>query len=500
MKPTTVAFLTAAGMLLTSLTVYSVTPPGGFRPSERVEVTDELGRGEPLVVARDDRDPRADGASRFDAGNTLHVAGRLGHERLAAGGRGETYVLLEVRGTDAPGVAAAAPVNLALVVDRSGSMKGARLRNAIAGAVGAVERLHDGDVVSVVTFDTTTQLVVPPTTLDPLQRERVLSSIRSITLGSDTCISCGLEEAMTQLDRTSGRVNKMILLSDGDANRGVRDVAGFRALGRRAQARGLGVTTIGVDVDYNEKIMSAIAIESNGRHFFVENDADLGRVFASEAETATSAVAADAEARIDLAPGVELAEVLDRSFRREGGHVVVPLGTFTRGEEKTVLLRVRVPVDRTGAQPVASVDLGYRDLVQRDRGHCEGRLATFVTADPRDASELDPIVAGRVQRSETASVLTQANDLFAQGRADEAQRRLKDRARALDAAGAVAKQAAPAARAADVARDFDGQRAALDQATQGFAAPPAASAAPEAARAAKSAAKRNAASAVEMGF
>ena len=185
MKPTTVAFLAAAGMLLTSLTVYSVTPPGGFHGGPPTEVADAIGGESPLAVATDDRDrdrdrDRGDAISRFDVGSTLRVEGRLGHARLARAGRGETFVLLEIRGSDTGGVSAPAPVNLSIVVDRSGSMKGARLRNAIAGAAGAVDRLHEGDVVSVVTFDTTTQVVVPPTPLDPASRDRVIGAIRGM--------------------------------------------------------------------------------------------------------------------------------------------------------------------------------------------------------------------------------------------------------------------------------------------------------------------------------
>jgi Ca-activated chloride channel family protein len=308
---------------------------------------------------------------------------------------------------------------------------------------------------------------------------------------------------MSQLERTSGRVNRMILLSDGEANRGVRDVAGFRAIGRRAQAHGLGITTIGVDVDYSEKIMAAIAQESNGRHYFVEDDAGLARVFAAEADSVTTAVAADAEARLELGPGVEVVHVFDRSFRREGDRVVVPLGAFARNEEKTVLAQVRVPVGSEGAAPVVAVDVAFRDLVAGGPSRAGGKLSAVVTADPRDASELDPVVAGRIERSETAAALQEANELFAQGKADEARRRLVEQARSLDAAGDRAKRAAPAARAAEVARDFDGQRAALDRATAGFASPPAA--APGAgpappSRAAKSAAKRNVESAVNLGF
>src|SRR5262249_22091250 len=162
----------------------------------------------------------------------------------------------------------------------------------------------------------------PPTTITPTNRERVNASIRSITLGGDTCISCGIEQGMTLLEQTPGKVNRMILLSDGDANHGVRDVPGFRAIAQRALSRGIPVSTIGVDVDYNEKILSAIAQESNGRHHFVENDAGLTRVFEAEAESLTGTVASSAEVAIDLAPGVELEQVFDRTFRRSGNRIL----------------------------------------------------------------------------------------------------------------------------------------------------------------------------------
>jgi Ca-activated chloride channel family protein len=304
----------------------------------------------------------------------------------------------------------------------------------------------------------------------------------------------------------------MILLSDGDANHGVRDVPGFRGIAQRAQARGVSITTIGVDVDFNEKIMTAIAQDSNGRHYFVEDAAGLARVFEDEARTLTRTVASDAEATIDLAPGVELERVFDRAFRRAGSQVVVPLGSFSGAEAKTVLLKVRVPTGREGVTPVASVDLAYRDLVTGTDGRCAGKLGLEVVGDPAQASDLDAVVSGRVQRSETAAVLKDANNLFEQGRLDEARRRLAAREQALQTVAAQAKGAAPATRAGDVSRDFDKQIAAVDEANRSFNAPQfatpppgaAATAAPAApaqdTRAGKSAVKRNAEQALPFAF
>ena len=110
--------------------------------------------------------------SRFTAGQNLMIEGRVGHPKIARNSRGETFVLLEVKGSDTAKPKTAAHVNLAIVMDRSGSMKGSRLPNAIRAATAAVDRLNDGDTVSVITFDTRTSIVVPPTEIGAGSRER----------------------------------------------------------------------------------------------------------------------------------------------------------------------------------------------------------------------------------------------------------------------------------------------------------------------------------------
>ncbi|WP_438037131.1 vWA domain-containing protein [Sorangium sp. So ce204] len=471
MKPTHVALFSALGMMFTSLSVYSLAPSGGGSSVTAVpEVITEPPRLVPEVTggAVAAVDP-----SRFTTGSRLMLEGRVGHARLPRSAQ-ETFLMFEVRGDGAP-ARSQAQANLSLVIDRSGSMKGTRLTNAVQAATTAVSRMNDGDVVSVVTFDTRTSVVVPPTTVGPDTRGRILASVRGISLGGDTCISCGIEEGLSLLGQTSAGVSRMLVLSDGDANHGVRDVPGFRAMAQRARDRGVAITTIGVDVDYNEKILSAIALDSNGRHYFVENDAALARIFEAEAEQLTASVASGAELAIDLAPGVELDRVFDRSFRRAGDQVIVPLGAFAAGEVKTVLLKVRLgglagPGDDA---PVADVGLTYRDLVARTDARCVGKLGVAIADRDADASELDALVAGRVQRSETAAALKQANFLFEQGRLDEARSKLDAQQASLKKAADKAKRSAPANRAKDVASDFEGQLAALERAGTDFATPPA---------------------------
>src|SRR6185312_16871127 len=98
--------------------------------------------------------------------------------------------------------------------------------------------------------------------------------------------------------------------------------------------------------------------------------------------------------------------------------ILVPLGTFSGTDVKTVLLKVRVPHDREGDQAVAAVDLTYRDQTTGSDGRCGGKLALSVVPSGAEADDLDAVVSGRVQRSETAAALKEANSLFEQGRAD----------------------------------------------------------------------------------
>jgi Ca-activated chloride channel homolog len=423
--------------------------------------------------------------ARVTAGDTLAIDARLGHASIAKNSRGETFLFAQVAAADdkAGGTSAASPMNLALVIDRSGSMKGDRIANAMNAAVGAIERLRDGDSVTVVAFDSGAQVVVPPTRVSSSTRASMEAAVRNIRLGGDTCISCGMLEGMQQLAQTSlsgDRVNRMILLSDGATNSGIKDVPGLRAMANRMTGKGVTISTIGVDVDFDEKVMAALAAEGNGRHYFVANASGLPAVFSQEFDDILASVAKEAELSIELAPGVEVAEVFDRSFRREGSKIIVPFGTFSAKQEKTVLVKLKVPADHDGSQAVADVKLAYRDLVKKSDGSCGGNLSIAIRSDGTEQRELDPFVAARVERSRTASTLTEANKLFEAGRIGEARAKLATRSSELKKTEseslAFAKSApstAPRRAAKSLDKDFEDQLGAVASADRNFAPPPA---------------------------
>ncbi len=503
MKFGTVGVLAATAMGLVSLAVWSMT---GRDQSSPVDLGPEAAYAQ---VATDetcgDEQPNVT-YGRFDASGTLMVEGRIGHQKMYADQDNDTYLYVNVRAAPDMTNDTAAPLNVAIVIDRSGSMMGKRLANALAAARGMVRNLRDGDAVSVITYNTTTKVIVPVTTVDSWSRRRVIAKIDRITAMGDTCISCAIDTGIDMARQRSGMVNRILLLSDGEATAGVRDVEGFRRIAAGVRRMGVSITSIGVDVDYNEQVMTAVAQESNGQHYFVENALDLPEIFERELSSLVRTVAKQAELRVELGPDVEVLGVFDRSYRRDGDTLIVPLGTFAATDNKTLLVRLRVPQGAAGNRDIADVQLGYEDLTGGGQGSLSGKIVALMTNDPADASSLDPLVAGRLCRSETAATLKHANQMFASGKFSKARVLLNDKLSELKKKRQSLPLAAPSARRAEVEKDLDRQLAALNDAHVGFNRSMAPNkygkvpARPQASRPAKTQVRRNAADAFSMGF
>jgi Ca-activated chloride channel homolog len=458
-----VGLLAAIGLGVAMLEAWSGASPGQ---------EPDMGRKLPALPAQPVvTDPApSQAAASFESGTMLSVEGRLGHARLRAEQPNETLLYVGVQPTSAAVSSTPPGLNLAIVIDRSGSMKGKRLANALAAARGMIGRLRDGDVVSVVSYAKTTEIVLAPTELDDQSRGRASAALETVVAQGGTCISCGIETGMELLARRKGLVDRMLLLSDGEATDGVRDLEGFRQIAARCRGMGASISAIGVDVEYNERVMSVLALESNGRHHFVDEPVDLTRAFDAELETLAQRVADEASLEIELEPGVELGQVFDRAHRREGSRLIVPLGGFSAGEQKTALVSLRLPAGARGERSIASVRLAFTQLASGDTASASGKLGLVLVGPDEAVSELDPVVATRAERAETTAVLRDANQLFHSGRVDEARSRLATRLALVDARGTLARQEA-SERGPELKADLEAQALALGEAEKNFRQP-----------------------------
>ncbi len=451
-----------AGMASTSVAVWSATGPSGSASEARVDApaTSEL------VTPIDE--PAPIDKSSFITGDTLMMEGRLGHAIIPSDRSSESFLFVDINADATKEAANPAQLNLAIVIDKSGSMRGKRLKNAIEGARTALGQLRDGDVVSVITYGQTADVIVSPTVISSTSRDNVLAALKKVRAQGETCISCGIDLARRMARANADKVTRIVLLSDGEATVGVQDVRGFTRIAEDCRKNNMAITTIGVDVDYNERVMAALARTSNGRHHFVDRPDQLASIFDKEMDALGKTLALNAEVTVDLEPGVFVDEVFDRAFEREGNRLIVPMGTFAQNDRKTLLVRLRVPQGPEGERPIANIKFRYDDLAEAKEGTCEGALIALATTDTTKTSDLDALVSGRLTLSETAKSLEEANLAFERGDRGGARRILQaQRARGAKRKKAAAKNI-PKGRAPDFNSAFGKSAGSLGGAAAGF--------------------------------
>lgn len=363
--------------------------------------------------------------SFVDTLGTLTVDARLGNGFVDADRLTTLHLALTARSGQADGEAMRVPAHVVMVLDRSSSMAGARIEHARRAAEHVLDHLQDGDSIALVSYSSSSRVDLAATRISAQSREQVRSVIRSIDVGGGTCISCGLETASGVLmGRQHDGVQRVILLSDGQANSGLVDSPSLRNLARGFDERGAPVTTIGVGLDYNEDLMTQIAVGGNGRHFFVEDPTVLATVLRDELDTLDKVVARRVVARFRLAPGVRLARGFDRDFQVDGDIVSVSLGDMPANAERTALVALSVTPDAGAtSMPITGVEVDFEDLPSGGATrHITGQLTAHLTRDPATLRDhVEPEVAARVEQAALNEALLEANEHIRKGDIHKAQ-------------------------------------------------------------------------------
>ncbi len=236
------------------------------------------------------------------------------------------------------------PVNIALVIDRSGSMSGEKLEKAREAAIELVRRLSPGDLFSLITYDSTAQTLI--SAQHPNHTDDWVEIISSIRPAGSTALHAGVSLGADQVRRhieESRYVHRVILLSDGQANIGPSSPQALARLGQQLGSEGIAVTTIGLGLDFNEDLMTRLAQKSDGNTYFAESSRDLPRIFESELGATTQVIARSLVVELDFNPGVRPLRFIGREGRITKNHAEIELSQLSMGQEKFALIEVEVP-------------------------------------------------------------------------------------------------------------------------------------------------------------
>ncbi|MEP6670788.1 MAG: VWA domain-containing protein [Chthoniobacter sp.] len=336
------------------------------------------------------------------------------------------------------------PMNLAVVLDRSGSMQGPKIEKARQAACLAIDQLASDDYFSLVIFDNETELLIPPDRVgDERHRDALKERVNHIGPRGGTAIYAGVKLGAEQLRRNfdKERVNRVILLSDGLANVGPSRPTDLATLGRDLRRDGVSVSTIGLGDDYNEDLMTALAEASEANYYYVKDAEKLPSIFAQELGATRSIVARGIIIRITVPEGVRLREIIGRPEIDCSGHTVqIQFPEYFGGDKRRFL--ARCVVEKAVSEPldVAMVDLKYEATEgAKAAPQQQNARISFTDEERKSEDSLRPDVAKGVAILNNCLVKEKAVRLADEGRSKDAADLLRSQASINAAAPAPAQ-------------------------------------------------------------
>lgn len=318
------------------------------------------------------------------APSPVSVRATLGQSLVEAGAATKLLARIDLEAAARSG-AKRPDVNLALVIDTSGSMDGRAIEEARKASLALIASLSPKDRIAIVTFDSDAELVLPSTLLEDADLPAVRRRIEAIRARGTTNLQEGLGKALAEVrahqDPTG--VNRVILLGDGVPN----VAAGLREQATSAGGTGISVTTLGLGDDYDETLMGDLAQRSGGRFHYVADASKVAAFFAEEVVRLNQVVARRARLRLVPGHGVQITKVIGQQVEGvDGRALVVPLGDVSFGDRREIVVELAANGAKDGANvEVLDAVLEYAD-VAGVTAHAERAFAGAKAV--RDASRI----------------------------------------------------------------------------------------------------------------
>jgi Ca-activated chloride channel homolog len=296
------------------------------------------------------------------------------------------------------------PLNLALVIDKSGSMadddKMSRVKQSLHTML---TKLRPDDIISIVTFDFHARVLYPASRVGDGNSLRY--AIDCIQPDGGTNINAGLmlgyAEAKKQFRKDA--TNRVILLTDGIANQGVTDPNRIAANSSAYNAQGIDLSTIGVGLDLNNDLLRTLAKSGRGLYHFISDYKDIDKVFVNEVQSLISSVAKNVEVRIEYGPGLRLEKIYGYEPRHGQGNASVVVDDMNNGLTQVVMARFRA--DSVKTLPV-KVRLSYYDVKRK----CMVEEVQELSLSPAENDSCELLMDVEVKKNYTIAQL--ADSLF----------------------------------------------------------------------------------------
>ncbi len=334
------------------------------------------------------------------------------------------YVLAHIEAPAAPAREGRLPVNLAFVLDRSGSMNGEKIALAREAVITALHSLRAEDRFALVVYDNVVDLVMPSTPADGEARRQAELLLRAIDARGSTDLGggwlAGCEQVAQALDEQG--VARCLLLTDGLANVGITDRDELAGYAHDLAARGVATTTFGVGRDFDEVLLEQMALRGAGNFYYIESAKQIPDYIASEVGEALEVVAQDVRLEIESPHGVWMSSLNDLTTNQDAGLTTVSLGSLVSEQVVDTVLQVTFPRGSLGEEQHLSVVVRDRDGVLADANEALELSFAYAPHRENDRQARDHEVDREVAKLYAARARREAAEMNRRGNFKEAQR------------------------------------------------------------------------------
>jgi Ca-activated chloride channel family protein len=296
----------------------------------------------------------------------------------------------------------------------------------------ALKTLAPVDYAAVVAYDTEAFVLTRVTPARDI--ERFAGDISRLRADGNTALYDGVELGAREIERLveSGYIPRIILLSDGLANVGPSSSTELAALGRKLARREMTITTIGLGLDYDEDLMTALASESGGNAYFARRPDSLKDIFRRDMEDAVALSGRHVSITLSCGPAVRPIRAIGRSGRIEGDGIEVDIDNLY-GTEKYVIFELEVPASESGTtQRLGTVKMEYTDPSTGEAVKLESPLEIGYAKNAGDVEKHRDIeITSQAEMAKNAEILDEAVNLADGGKSAEASQMLRERAQYL---------------------------------------------------------------------
>jgi Ca-activated chloride channel family protein len=293
--------------------------------------------------------------------------------KLSAGREQTIDLLVRITPPEPPATDAAhrrrPALNLSLVLDRSGSMCGEKIERAREAARYCIDQLLASDRLSVVIFDETIEVLIPSQLAE--NKAALKETLSHIFARGSTALHEAWVRGGIQVSEhlTDAAVNRVLLITDGQANVGLTNTDEIVTQALNLNQRGVSTSTIGIGGDFNENLLMPMAEAGGGNAWHVERAEDMGRIFSVELEGLIAQVGHTVTLSLVPADGVRLVDVLNDFELNETGRYKLP--NLQAGSPLEIVVQVRVPPQDAGTRlRLLDLKLGYTPQEARSAEVC----------------------------------------------------------------------------------------------------------------------------------